>query len=413
MDALKLDQLAPEHSWAKSPIAAWLADHNGGRVTANELFQGFCDRLAEDGIPLYRVSLNVRDSHPQIAGRAIFWVREQGIEQIAYDYARRDSPEYLDSPIKVIHDGAGGLRRRLMGPKANLDFPVLQELRDGGSADFVAMPIVFSDGTRHYISLTTDRYDGFTEAELTRLYDLLPLFSLRIELEHARHTSRTLMQTYLGQQAARRVIGGEIRRGGGESIEAIVLFCDLRGFTNLVARHTPTEVTDTLSLYYEALAGPVEEFGGDIVKMMGDGLLAIFPVTDAAGDFCIDKAGCSAVTAVRKAIDNLRNIDPMLLPEGVDRLRAGFALHFGEITFGNIGSLDRLDFTVIGPAVNEAVRAEQLTKKLNLPLVATQSFANLDCSVEMRSLGAHALRGVPQPVELFTPTTGFGTLMDD
>ncbi len=406
MAAADLPEIVPmpaPHSWARRPIAAWLADHRGGTIGGQDLFTGFCERLVEEGIPLHRVSLNLRDAHPQISARAFFWVRKRGLDTVAYDYQGENTPGYLDSPIRQIHDGAEGLRRRLVGKGSQTDFPVLHDLVEAGATDFVAMPLIFGDGSRQYISFTTDRPEGFTTEELTRLGDLIPLFGLRVELEHARYTSNTLMETYLGRQAARRVLGGAIRRGEGESINAIVLFADLRNFTRLVSQHTPADVVDTLSLYYEALAGPVDQFGGDIVKMMGDGLLAIFPVDAKAAGDDLDRTACGAMAAVKLAASNLAAIPPEKLPEGVDHLRAGFALHYGEITFGNIGSLDRLDFTVIGPAVNEAVRAEQLTKKLELPLVATESFADLDCDIKLRSIGHHVLRGVPKPVEIFTP----------
>ncbi len=396
-------EIAETHTWASAPVAAWLADHRGGAVGANELFDGFCKRLVEAGTPLFRVALHLADPHPQISARAFFWVREQGTEVVAYDFTYEEPQGYLESPIKVIRDGAGGLRRRLVGKDARLDFPVLHDIKAAGATDFVAMPLCFSDGSRHYVSWTTDRPEGFTAEELQHLDELTPLFSLRIEIEHARHTSRTLLQTYLGQQAAARVLAGDIRRGKGESIQAVVLFCDLRGFTRLVSLHSPAEVIDTLSLYYEAVAAPVKNFGGDIVKIMGDGMLAIFPLDTEAAATRVNRTACGAVAAVNHAIKNISAIDPRTLPEGLDGLRAGFALHYGEITFGNIGSLDRLDFTIIGPAVNEAVRAEHLTKELELPLVTTDAFAEIDCTVKLKSIGFHVLRGVPEPVEIFTP----------
>jgi len=401
-DILEQNATLNDHSWAKLSVAAWLADHRGGEIGANSLFSGFCEGLVKQGIPLFRVSLSLRDSHPQIAARGFFWVREQGTEVVAYDFTDRDEEGYTLSPIKVINEGAAGLRRHLTGPKAQLDFPVMAELRDAGSTDFVAMPLCFSDGSRHYVSLTTDRPSGFTTHELQCIDELIPLFSLRIEIEHARYTARTLMQTYLGHEAARRVTAGAIRRGEGESIEAIVLFCDLRGFTRLVELNNPAEVIDTLSMYYEAVAGPVQDFGGDIVKMMGDGILVIFPLDKDADAKSCNRRACGAVAAVNRSIANLNSIKPDELPGNVTQLRAGFALHYGEITFGNIGSLDRLDFTVIGSAVNQAVRAENLTKQLQLPLVTTNSFAELDSTIELRSLGFHVLRGVPEPVEIFT-----------
>ena len=401
-ELLDLSADVKDHTWAKLPVAAWLADHRGGQITANEMFEGFCQHLVDGGIPISRVSLSLRDAHPQIAARGFYWKRDIGIEIMSFDFSDIENPAYLESPIKVIHDGAAGLRCRLTGPNANMDYPMLDEIKAEGGTDYVAMPLCFSDGSRHFVSLATDRPNGFTTYELQCLDELIPLFSLRIEIEHARYSANILMQTYLGHEAAKRVGSGLIRRGDGESIEAIVLFCDLRGFTRLVELNTPAEVIRTLSLYYEAVAGPVEEFGGDIIKMMGDGILVIFPMEEGADQYTCNRLACGAVAAVNKSIANLNSMGADDLPGQISQLRAGFALHFGEITFGNIGSLDRLDFTVIGPAVNQAVRAENLTKQLQLPLVTTDSFAGLDTTIALRSLGFHVLRGVPEPVEIFT-----------
>ncbi len=386
----------------KRSLETWLADHRGNAVDPVAFMTEFLDRLLAEGIPLFRVSLNLRDNHPQIAARGFTWVRGQEAQVTAFDFADRGSAGYLSSPIKLIHDGLAGLRRNLEGDPDQFDFPVLAEFRAAGATDYVAMAMPFTDGSRHYASWTTDRPGGFTTEHLTRIDEIMPFFSLRVELEHARQSTRQLMHTYLGEQAATRVMSGLIRRGEGEGIHAIVLFCDLRGFTRLVEQSKPAEVIDTLSLFYEAVAEPVAAFGGDIVKMMGDGILAIFPLDASAPRNRIDRTACGAIAAVKRAIANLKSIKPNELPGDVNELRAGFALHVGEITFGNIGSLDRLDFTVIGPAVNEAVRAEQLTKKLELPLVTTDAFADLDCTVALRSLGFHVLRGVPKPVEIFT-----------
>lgn len=386
----------------KRSLEVWLADHRGESGDPVAFMTEFLDRLLAEGIPLFRVSLNLRDNHPQIAARGFTWVRGQDAQIQAFDFVDQGSEGYLTSPVKLIHDGVAGLRRNLEGDDAQFDFPVLQDLKEAGATDYVAMAMPFTDGSRHYISWTTDMSGGFTSEQLSRLDEIIPFFNLRVELEHARLSTRQLMHTYLGEQAATRVLSGLIRRGEGESIHAIVLFCDLRSFTRLVELNKPSEVIDTLSLFYEAVAEPVAAFGGDIVKMMGDGILAIFPLDASAPKNRIDRTACGAIAAVKRAIANLKSIRADELPGDVQELRAGFALHVGDITFGNIGSLDRLDFTVIGPAVNEAVRAEQLTKKLELPLVTTDAFADLDCTVALRSLGFHVLRGVPKPVEIFT-----------
>lgn len=392
----------------KGTLEAWIADHGGRAADPLAFFEDVIARLQDEGIPLYRVSLSLRDNHPQIAARGFIWVRGEGAQIQAYEVEDAGSEQYTLSPIKAIHDGAAGLRFKLDADKRPFAYPVLDELFDAGVTDWVAMALPFSDGTRHYISWSTDRKGGFTKDELARLDGLMPLINLRVELEHARHSTRQLMNTYLGAQASSRVLAGAIRRGEGEGINAVVMFCDLRGFTHLVESYPPAEVIDTLSLFYEAVAEPVADFGGDIVKMMGDGILAIFPLAKGAAPTRIDRTACGAVAAVKRAISNLKSIRPEDLPGKETQLRAGFALHYGEVMFGNIGSLDRLDFTVIGPAVNEAVRAELLTKTLGMPLLTTDAFAGLDCTVKLSSLGFHVLRGVPHPVEIFAPTEMVG-----
>jgi adenylate cyclase len=392
-------------TWSKCAVASWLADHRGRSLPAGELLSELCARLAEEGIPMMRVNLALRDYHPQIAARTFTWRREdalagRSVEEVARYLANREEQGYLESPVRVIYEGAEGLRRHLCRDDSQLDFPILRELKEEGATDYVAMSLVFADGTRHFLSWATDQPGGFTSGQLSRLYDLMPLIGLRIELDHARLATRTLLTTYLGQDAAQRVLAGHIRRGEMEEIEAVLLFADLRGFTRLVETSPPEEVIRILSIYYEAVAEPVRRHGGDIVKMIGDGILALFPISSRTQG-ADTSAACGAAAAVREGLASLAVLDDEHMPNG-HGLHAGFALHAGRVAFGNVGSLDRLDYTVIGPAVNEVTRVEALTKTLNLPVLVTASYAALNCPVELVSMGFHALRGVRQPKELFT-----------
>jgi len=394
--------LAPFRSWSRSRIASWLADHDGMASNAGTLVDGLCQLLLEHGIPLWRVSLSLRDSHPQIAARGIIWRRDQGFEE--HDFLMNDvrGELYAASPVKVIHDGAAAVRRRLCDTGCAMDFPVLHELKAEGATDYLAMAVPFSDGSRHFISWTTDREGGFSTDQLEHLVDLMPLIGLRLELDHARLTTRTLLTTYLGPEAAQRVTRGTIRRFEYEMINAIILFCDLRGFTAMADTLPPSIVVRVLSNYYETVAEPIRYFGGDIIKMIGDGVLAIFPLPADVPKDRLDRTACGAAAAVRRALAALESVTVEDLPQNMRPLRAGFALHAGEVFFGNIGSTDRLDFTVIGPAVNEAVRVEALCKELGVSVITTEAFASLECTVGLRSLGRHQLRGVRRPKELFT-----------
>lgn len=393
---------APLATWSRSELATWLADHGGNFFGAMELLNQICRRLVTSGIPLARANMLLRDSHPQISARAFTWQRESGSSEAAFPVNETLEPDYLESPIAVIHNGASAVRRRLEGEDAQLDFPVLESLRDDGITDYVAMPLVFSDRSRHFISWASARPGGFSVDELTFLYDLMPLICLRLEVDHSRLVTRTLLNTYLGVGASERVIGGVIRRNEGEVIDAIIVYCDLRGFTRMADTLSPDDLIRTLGEYYEAVAQPIEARGGDIIKIVGDGLLAIFPYQDPIEGPCENTQACEAVAAVREAYSNLTAIPCDRLPAGIDGLKAGFAMHIGPVTFGNIGSRTRLDFTIIGPAVNVATRVEALTKTLGYPILATSAFANLNCVTDLISLGHHTLRGVRQSKEIFT-----------
>jgi adenylate cyclase len=385
---------------ADSAAAHFLADHRGEGPPIEEIVEGLGRHLAADGIPLMRMSVNLSDYHPEVIGRSYAWNQGKGMEIVDRAYTPKRSETYLTSPIKVIHDGGEGLRRKLEGPSAVLDFEVTRELRDEGATDYVAMALVFSDSTRHFASWTTARAGGFTTEEITFLDLILPLMCMRLELAHARRITGQLLTTYLGSVATRRIISGDIRRSPGENISAVIFYCDLRGFTQMTGFLAPNDIIAVLGEYFDAVASPVRARGGDVIKMIGDGMIAIFPAEDGPA---MVQAARAALDAAQEARRTLEAIPSDRLPDGVDALAAGFALHAGQVTFGNIGSRDRLDFTVIGPAVNEVSRIEPLTKVLGESILLTASLAKLPAGIGVRSLGLHHLRGVLEPHEIFAP----------
>jgi adenylate cyclase len=404
MTAVLTREQARSVSPETAALAVWLANHHGTRTGLGEFLAELASRLIALGVPMLRVSITLNDFHPEVVGRSYAWNRVAGTEEVDRRYTPKRNEAYWDSPIRVIHEGATAVRRRLEGDDAVLDFQVTRELKDQGATDYAGMELAFSDGSRQFISFATDRSGGFTTGHLSLLDGLLPFISLRIEIEHARRGTEQLLSTYLGIDAARRVIGGTIRRNTGEAIEAIVLASDLRGFTRLADTLPAQDVIEALGEFFEAVAGPVRRHGGDIVKMVGDGILAIFPLTDRSSEGDVS-AALSAMDAVREALATLETLPPESLPSGVQQLRAGFALHVGPVTFGNVGSKDRLDFTVIGLAVNEAFRLEAMTKALGTPILVSSSFAELANNDGLRSLGFHALRGVRDAKEVFTLST--------
>ena len=382
------------------PVAAWLSDNNGERTSIANFVERLGEAVRADGIDLWRVGVSLSDYHPEVIGRSYTWTYGQDVQIVNRQYEPKRSDVYMVSPIKIIHEGADGLRRRLTGPRAQLDFPVLEELKAQGFTDYAAMALKFSDGTRQFMSWATQSEAGFSASEIMRLDALTPLICMRLELEHARQVTEQVLGTYLGVNAAQRVISGNVRRSAGEAFDAVIFYCDLRGFTQMIETLSPADVFRVLSAYYDAVSGPVMARGGDVVKIIGDGLIAIFPISQSLS---ADRAGQEALASAREARSTLQSTRASDLPSGVTGLRAGFVLHLGQVTFGNIGSRDRLDFTVIGPAVNQAVRVENLTKILGRSILVTAEFADLRLAEPMRSLGFHPLRGVRDPKELFTP----------
>jgi adenylate cyclase len=250
----------------------------------------------------------------------------------------------------------------------------------------------FGSGRRSYVSIVTDAPGGFDDAHLAAFEQLLPALETRLELESTRFSMGTLLEVYLGPNAARRIAAGDFKRGTGQRIRAAIWLCDLRGFTALTDRLPVQEVVPVLDAYFEAMAGPLAE-GGEILKFIGDSILAVFPVvTDEAS------AARRAVQAAAASIEAFARASPAL----THGLKVGVSVNLGEVMYGNIGARERLDFTVIGPAVNEAARMEALCKPLQVPLVLSETVARHLEQGERHGLGSHPLRGVSGERALFT-----------
>lgn len=386
--------------WCHNAIAAWLIDHRGRAMSLLELMSELCESLVAEGVPLLRVSASMPAMHPQAVVRGVFWIRGQGAGEQAREHGIFETSAYKDSPVALIHQGAGAIRRRLEQDTAVLDFPILRELKAQGATDYVVLPMRFTRGRPSFMSWTTDRPGGFTTAELTLLSDLMPLIALRFEIHAAYRMTSDLLTTYLGRGATERVLSGTVRRGQGTPIRAAIWYCDLRGFTAMADQMKTHDLITTLDDYFECMARPVQDHGGEVLKFVGDALLAIFRVDGEA-----THAGQAALDAAISAFEGLHLLNQGRALEGGAPLRVGIALHLGEVIYGNIGASDRLDFTVIGPAVNEVVRIEASCAKLGHPLLASAAFAaeccGPGCLHAMVSVGRHVLRGVREPQELF------------
>ena len=395
------DGVLPAAGGAGGAIAGWLLEH-GRRIAApEELLDQLCQRLIDQGVPIDRVGLHSRTLHPQVSGTRVLWRRGvQRIEETAY---RRDDESlgeaYRTSPLKAVYDGGRPIRRRLEGPEAVLDFPVLAELRDEGLTDYLVMPLISIDSeVRSLTSWGSRRPGGFGELDIATIAGVLPAFAALAEIHERRRMTSTLLDTYLGSDAGRRVLGGQIQRGDGVTIAAALWFCDLRDFTSLSDELPGDAVIALLNDYFGCMAGPVQARGGEVLKFIGDAMLAIFPIRD---DLDRDRACNTALAAAIAALAGLDALNAERSGQQKPPLRIGLALHTGSVMYGNIGAPNRLDFTVIGPAVNLVTRIESLCKPLGHRLLASARFAS-PCGSQLVSIGRHALKGIAEPQQIFT-----------
>ncbi|MEQ8345524.1 MAG: adenylate/guanylate cyclase domain-containing protein [Sneathiellaceae bacterium] len=381
----------------------WLLDQSHRDMPTVPFFSEFCQRLSDEGVPLARVVAGLPAVHPQHFARGLEWTRSGDAREITREHGILDTALYRESPVALIHRTGVAIRRRLCDPATPMDFPILHELKAEGITDYLVMPLEFSRGVRAFISWSSDCPEGFTADQLGVIYDIMPIVSLRLELRSAYRMAEDLLNTYLGSGAARQVLSGTVQRGQGHRIRAAIWYCDLRDYTAMAERMRSHELIVTLDDFFECLAGPIQDHGGEVLKFMGDGLLAIFRLEDSAeGDEeAAAAAACHrALSAVRAAFERLHVLNQGRGIGGAPPLRLGLALHLGEVIYGNIGAQDRLDFTVIGPAVNTVARLEELCKALNLPVLASAEFAGA-AGVPMQDMGSHPLRGLRRPLQVF------------
>jgi adenylate cyclase len=379
-----------------NPHVDWLMRDAWEASSTPELLARLARHMASVGVPVTRMALLVRTLHPQVMGTAHFWSHKlDAVESFDLSHSGAEEERFLSSPLVPIFAGRGGIRRRLEGPDARLDFPILRDLKADGATDYAAMPLAFSDGQIHALTLATNRPGGFPTESLGHLHEILPLVSRLVEVHTVRSSARTLLETYLGTHSGARVLDGLVRRGDGEDIPAVVVYCDLRRSTALSESLPRSDYLRLLNEFFESAAGPVLQRGGEVLKFIGDGVLAIFPVRDQAD------APEQALAAVRDTRERIAALNRERESRGAPTLGVALAIHHGDVNYGNVGAPGRLDFTVTGPVVNEVARLERLSKQLEKPVLTSASFASLTRN-ELVSVGTHQLRGTRAPQEVFT-----------
>jgi adenylate cyclase len=385
----------PPHS--ASDVVHWLINDTRDERFIDNIFAELCLRLQRADIPVKRASLHVLINHPQWLGARIMWVdgmREAVIETVDYD--ARERSEYIGSPANEIHDGATEVRENLeRDPKLARKHALYDEMRAKGLTDYVAWPLYHTLGKRHIVTFATDRPGGFDHAHIGGLLALLPALALVSEIRIKNRLARTLLETYVGSHASELILAGATRRGSGTTVGAAIMICDLRDFTRISDNWPRDDVIDLLNGYFDAMSEPIARHGGEILKFIGDGLLAIFPLSQP-------QACANLLRAVAEARQAMVALNERSGETGRAPLNYGIGVHVGDVMYGNIGSRSRLDFTVIGPAVNMASRLETLTKQLGRTVLLSRAFADfVENDFDLERLGEYPVRGFNDPIELF------------
>ena len=376
-------------------IGDWLMRE--GRFAADnaELFSRFCERFVAAGVPLDRASLHLRAMHAQYRGVSRIWRPGEPLEERFMDHGIEKTATYLESPVRFVIEERQRLEWRLDNDRA-LPFGLLEELREEGYSHYVIAPLLFAMGTSNTLAWATRRPGGFSPADLRLFDETLPVFAPVIEARSLWRFTATMLTTYVGREPARSILEGQVRRGDVRTITAALMLVDLRDFTLLSDSENPRSVIRMLNEYFDCVFPPVRAHGGEIMEIMGDGVLAIFHQEpgSSAGDAC-NAALAAATEALAEIADRNRRHPP-----GAPVLQAGIALHYGTVSYGNIGSGDRLDFTVIGPDVNLTSRIERLCRELDRHLILSEAFAEA-LDRPMWELGAFELRGFSKMQRLF------------
>lgn len=369
-------------------FATWLAGTARVSLSPIEIVAQTCDRLVAAGIPLWRVRVGQRLINPLIGAWGVIWMRETGAEEYTVPRNVLVGSAFIGSPFEHVIKTRTRFHRFLRDLDPAQDHPVLFELAAEGSTDYLALPIIYGDGSVQGAAFTTDAAGGFSHAAMALIEELSPFVAAALEPAAMRRSAESLLQTYLGNGPAERIAAGAIRRGDQVAIEAAVLLTDLRGYTLLSEQLPPNELLERLGQYQELVVTAVRAEGGDVLKFIGDGVLAIFPAEDGEREKACARARRSLEAALLRA-------------RSIAGLRFVGCLHVGSVIYGNIGSPDRLDFTVVGPTVNFVSRLEAVAKSANAAAVCSREVAGCFPADTTRRLGTFTLPGIPNAQAIF------------
>ena len=390
-------------------LDAWVTGEGLRGLQEVELLTGFCDRAREGGLPIASAMVIIDTLHPVHEGRAFRWSLSSE-ESVVTEYGRTNqggeaAERWRRSPMYALMQSGDETLRRRVTADGPTEFPVIAEMREAGQTDFLATMhrfaphSVIGEMDCVYSSWASDAVDGFSDGDIAALHRLGPALALAVKAASLARIAETLVETYLGRDAGRRVLSGRIERGVADRIEAALWFSDLRSYTRITGAAPPEQIIPLLNDYAEAIISAIEGAGGDVLKLIGDGILAIFNAENRS-DACT-----GALRAADVARESVRVLNEKRAAKNLPITGAYLGLHVGEVYYGNIGSKTRLDFTVVGPAVNEVSRIAAMCRSADRDVLTSGAFAQSTAAGDrdrLVSVGRYALRGVEQPQELFT-----------
>jgi adenylate cyclase len=380
-------------------INDWLVRQ--GRLTGDNatLLQRFCEQLLAQDVKLDRCWLHSRALRPNYAGLSRLWQKDKSLTSRPLEYGFEITPTYLQSPVRFAVDHKGFHYWRLDWPDSP-PFPVLEELRQDGYVGYAITPLFFSDGAVNVISWGTRQPEGFSPDNLHLFEGLLPSLAAIVEINSLRRFASSLLTTYVGREPGARILKGQVRRGDVLTTTAAVLLADLRDFSAMSDTHSPQLVIETLNRYFDCIMPPVHRRGGEVVEIMGDAMLVIFNENGRRNSRHVCRLAFEAAKIGLAALAESNATERATVGPDSIILRAGFALHHGQVSYGNIGAGDRLDFTIIGPDVNLTSRIERICRVIGRELIMSANFAVL-LDDPTFAIGHFDLRGFARKQLLF------------
>lgn len=402
---------APALATGVGAVFDWMLADAWRLLGPRELTESFVRLLRAEDPDLMRFFVGIYVVHPMVRAMGYSWESGANDDVVSeFDAPHRANPseEWMKSPLRLLHeDGLPELRVDLTDAEAVAPFPLLQRLREQGATDYLALPMPYANRV-DTLAVTTKRASGFDDALIDDLRRATPLLGRLYALHGLDRTAHTLLDTYIGPQAAERVFYGQVKRGDGEDIRAAIWFCDLRQFTQHSEKLSRVDLISLLNDYFSMITDAVRRNGGEVLKFIGDAVLAIFPIGIGSDVTAICRAAYRAALDARIAVDAF-NLARQI--EGADPIDFGVSLHIGDVLYGNIGAPDRLDFTVIGPAVNLVTRIESLCATLGEPILLSDAFVEA-ARIPARALGPYRLKGIAEPQRVYVAEAAVAAVID-